>query len=253
MTKKIMLNQTIWIEQRQVAFVYLPKVACTSWKLFFAYALNLTFPENLDYEQVHHPIIFPLPYVGGMMDEAQERFLLQLESGKIQLYAMVRNPRQRILSAYLDKIALHCPPGSFFDYNVIPAIQLWAGLDSGQCPSFEQFLGWINTDDSMFTQDNHWMPMVDLLGLTGFDSISVQKYSKIWTMEDINVASDHFCQILSVDFSFPDNQTLGPRHNLTSSVDLIAKYFTPTAESLFQSHFNADLDLYENLISQRRI
>ena len=242
------LIHTIWLEPQQTAFVYLPKVACTSWKLFFARALELPFPEQLSYGQVHTQASLPLPYVGGMAAEAQQRFLAQQAAGEIRLHAVVRHPRQRILSAYLDKIALHRNPESFFSQQVLPAIQAQAGLAADQRPSFEQFLGWLNAEPTPLTQNDHWLPMVNLLGLAGPDALTAQSYARLWPMEELELAADHFRRLLSVELPFPGNEALGPRPS-TGSAELVASHFNAAAEALFQPRFGADLELYEGLRS----
>jgi chondroitin 4-sulfotransferase 11/chondroitin 4-sulfotransferase 13/dermatan 4-sulfotransferase 1 len=242
------LIHTIWLEPQQTAFVYLPKVACTSWKLFFARALDLPFPEQLSYGQVHAQASLPLPYVGAMAAEAQQRFLAQQAAGNIRLHAVIRHPRQRILSAYLDKIALHRNPESFFSQQVLPSIQAQAGLAADQRPSFEQFLGWLNAAATPLTQNDHWLPMVNLLGLAGPEALPPQAYTRIWPMDELELAADHFRRLLGVELPFPGNEALGPRPS-TGSGELVASHFNPAAEALFQTRFGADLELYEGLRS----
>ena len=240
------LIHTIWLEQQQAAFVYLPKVACTSWKLFFARALALPLPEQLSYGQVHAQDSLPLPYVAGLAAEEQQRFLARLAANEIQLHAVIRNPRQRILSAYLDKIALHRNPNSFFSRQVLPAIQAHAQLAGSDKPSFEQFLRWLDSLATPLTQNDHWLSMTNLLGLAGAAALPVAAYARLWPMEELDQAADHFRHLLEVDLVFPGNQALGPRPS-TGSAELVASHFDPAIDALFQSLFAPDLQLYASL------
>jgi len=240
------LSHTIWLEPHQAAFVYLPKVACTSWKLFFARALALPFSEDLSYGQVHAHDCLPLPYVASMPNEDKQRFLAQLAAAEIQLYAVVRDPRQRILSAYLDKIALHRNPDSFFSRQVLPAIQVHARLAASQRPSFEQFLGWLASSPTPLTQNDHWLPMVNLLGLVGPEPLPATAYARFWSMEDLIGAADHFRTLLAVQESFPGSEALGPRPS-TGSAQLVSSQFVPAVDVLFDPLFGLDLKLYRSL------
>ena len=122
------LEHCIWFQEQEFAFIYLPKVACTSWKLYLWQASGHVLPPNLQYRDVHDPRQLALPYVDIMPTNMQRDFLKKLEQGQVMAMAVIREPRSRVLSAYLDKILLHSNPQSKFSRSVLPAIQNAFGL-----------------------------------------------------------------------------------------------------------------------------
>jgi hypothetical protein len=237
------LDHTIWIESHDLAFVYLPKVACTSWKLFFAKSLDPHSRAPDNYADVHRPAVLPLPYAGGMPPIAQARFREGVKQGSIRLLAVIREPRERILSAYLDKILLHENPDSFFSREVIPAINRHHNLEAGRLPDLEQFLRWLReAPTSTVTNNDHWRPMSALLGLTDEAITAGMPGWTLWTMEEMGTAVAHLQQLLGHSIPFPRRQALGPRPT-TSSAERMASMFTPSLEPLFEELYGTDLRL----------
>ena len=229
---------TLWLESHRAAFVYFPKVACTSWKLFIAQLLGLELPAV--YADVHHQSHLPLPYVSGMEDNRQREFIALVEAGEVELAAVVRDPRERLLSAYLDKIKYHHKPDSYFSLDVQPAIRLFAGIADDQTPTLEQFLDWLLRGDSPHRSNDHWLPMSRILGRA---SGSTNRRYRLWTMNQMGVAADYFNSLFSASVAFPENQSLGPRPSWHSG-SVLAKYWSPAVEESFQHLFRADLELY---------
>lgn len=233
------LNHTIWLEEHNTAFIYLPKVACTSWKIFFANALGLKLPDN--YAAVHQFQSLPLPYVITMPLERQAAFLNGVDDGTITLTAVLREPRERILSAYLDKIKLHGNPRSYFSLQVLPDIRSHTGLAPGTCPTFEQFLDWIVTSESPHRHNDHWLPMCTILGLAS--PIAPVGSWRFWQMHNLTQAADYFNQLLQTSVPFPSNESLSHRPSRDSATKL-AGMLTPEVEQRMQHLYAADLQLY---------
>lgn len=235
------LTHTIWLECCNSAFVYLPKVACTSWKLFLAECLQGTLPANLAYRDVHDPLQLPLPVVGLMAAERQQLFVHKLLVGDIQLLAVWREPRQRILSAYLDKIVHPPNPASVFARTIRPAIQAHHQLTADSIPSFLQFLQWLAADAHPMCSNDHWKPMHQLLGLDV--EASPNPYEHIWRLEKLPEAAREINRRLGTAISFPGFEALGPRRSSGSREQLAQTFATEGVEPLFEQLYARDLEI----------
>ena len=233
------LEHSIWFQDQAFAFIYLPKVACTSWKLFLWQASGELLPPGLEYRGVHDPSQLKLPYVGRMSIAQQETYLRKLAEGLITAVAVVREPRSRVLSAYLDKILLHKNPSSQFTQTVLPTIREIYGLKPDERPSFEQFLRWNQTHVNRSKWNPHWRPMVDLLGRPAA--------LELWPMENMNGAVQSVNQHLGSKIKFPKRDALGPRltHN---SKTRIKQFYGPTELKLVEQMYSDDLQLHASLI-----
>jgi len=234
------LTHTIWLERCNSAFVYLPKVACTSWKLFLAEGLHGALPSDLAYRDVHNPAQLPLPVVGQMPTAQQRTFVQQLAGGEIQLLAMWRDPRRRILSAYLDKIVRPPNPTSVFAQTIRPAIQAHHHLPSDRDPSFLQFLQWLAADSHPSCSNDHWKPMSQLLGV---ENDGLGAYQHIWRLEQIPEAAAEINRRLGRSIAFPGFEALGPRRSSGSEERLEHSFAAEGVQPLFAKLYARDLEI----------
>ena len=234
------LEHCIWFRDQAFAFIYLPKVACTSWKLFLWQASGHILPPGLQYRDVHDASRLSLPYVGQMPTSQQQDFLKELAAQRIKAAAVIREPRSRVLSAYLDKILLHSNPQSKFSRTVLPAIQRVYALKPGQRPSFEQFLRWNQSHVDRRQWNPHWRPMVDLLG--------TPQGLELWPMERIDAAAQSVNRHLGSQVAFPQRQALGPRltHNSQTKLD---QFYGPSELTLVEEMYRDDLKLHAELVA----
>jgi hypothetical protein len=232
---------TIWLRDHKAAFVYLPKVACTSWKLYLWQALGHALPSGFDYRHVHDTATLPLPYVTTLPTHSQLSFREDLSHGTIATYAVIREPKARILSAYLDKIEHHANPRSYFSTVVIPEIQHAAGLDAATRPSFASFLAWIADQPDRHALNDHWRPMTSILGTT-----EASTYTRLWTMERMDQAIALFATLLETSIPFPGRQHLGARRTYDSQTRLNA-YYGPTECDLFDQIYAQDVLLHQQV------
>lgn len=235
------LGHTIWVRNHNVAFVYLPKVACTSWKLFLARALNLPLPGHLPLAAVHNRDTVQLPYVSSLEASEQEQFQQELLTGNISLLAVIREPRERVLSAYLDKIWLHRNPNSYFSQVALPEMRTELGLSDADRPSFLQFLQWLERGCSTSCRNDHWQPQRELIGLP-----ETLPNSQLWAMEDQSQAVEHLQKLLMIDLPFPEREELAPRQS-SGSRKQMQQTFTPQVTELFGRLYAQDILLHREL------
>lgn len=238
-------DHTIWLRDQNAAFVYLPKVACTSWKLFLARALQLPLPEPLPLAAVHDREQVPLPYVSSLKASEQARFHNKLLTGGISLMAVIREPRQRVLSAYLDKVWLHRNPNSYFSQVVLPELRSDLQLDERKLPSFLQFLQWLQMGRSSSCSNDHWLPQRTLIG-----HADVFAKTQFWPMECLHEAVTAMQRLIGTDQQFPCREDLAPRKSSGSELRL-EEEFTDEVEQRFREIYGDDLDLYHWLIQER--
>ena len=136
-------------------------------------------PKDINYKNLHDSKKLRLPYVGEMNTNQQQRFIKQLENGNLKCYSIVREPKSRILSAYLDKILFHENTNSVFYKKIIPKIREEIGIDSTTRPTFKQFLTWIRREKNKTNLNPHWKPMSIIIG----DSQKIKIWRKSTVMK----------------------------------------------------------------------
>ena len=244
---RLSLDHCIWLKDQDIAFVYIPKVACTSWKIFLWQVLGNPLTENITYKTIHDSKIVNLPYVGKMENSEKNRFIEKLSSGKIECCTMVREPKARVLSAYLDKILFHKNPHSSFSKAILPKIKSYNNLSSEEKPSFLDFLRWnryIHTEQRMEMND-HWRPMTEILGTKNQQELT-DRYANIWTLSSIAVAERWFQERIDKNIEFPGSQLLGPR-STNNSGEKLEEYYGTEELKLYNSIYEQDELAYRYL------
>lgn len=236
------LEHSIWIKGLDLAFVYIPKVACTSWKIYFSRALGLETPKG--YADIHSGQQLPLPYVSGMDSDQQQIFINKIRAGCIEVVSILREPRERILSAYIDKIYNHSNPNSYFSLEVIPSVKKYAKLQGRKELSLELFLGWLAESNSPHSKNDHWLPMSCLLGLA--EDGKPSDSWKFWTMLQMHQAHQYLNQRLGVSILLPTSQELGSRKS-TESHSKVDSAFSADAQRQFETLYQQDILLYDNV------
>lgn len=239
-------EHTIWIERHALAFVYIPKVACTSWKLFFYQYLYGGLPAGLAYSQVHDAEKLPLPYVSILNSTQYATYQHAVANHGATFFSVIRDPIQRVLSAFLDKILYHTNTRSFFSECVIPEIFAHHSLSNVKKPTFLQFLQWLTESESSHVDNDHWRPMTRILA--GFPESTK---CELWPMTKMHLAVDAVNQHLGSSIVFPSRESLGPRTS-TRSDQLISHFFCSDSRRLFESYYRSDLELYHRVLDSRR-
>jgi Sulfotransferase family len=92
----------IVIESHKLLFFTIPKVGCTVWKQLFRRMMNYTDWTSQDYDtyQPHNPEVNGLKY---LYNYSLEEASIMMTSPEWTRAMMVRDPKQRFLSAFLDK------------------------------------------------------------------------------------------------------------------------------------------------------
>jgi len=253
-TSIIMLNPSIdhciWIKEKGIAFIFIPKVACTSWKLYLYQLMGNKITDSITYKNVHNINSLSLPYVKAMDVVEQNEFKHALENNELRVCGMIREPKARVLSGYLDKVLHHSNPKSSFSKVVIPAIQRQQGISDGRRPTFKEFLDWnIHTEQTNKQKINdHWRPMCHLLGI-GDVSIISKDQIKLWDLSQLDIAVKWFNEIFGRELIFPKSQQLGPRQT-NKSESKISDYYGREETEKWCMLYERDAILHKKVIAE---
>lgn len=239
------LNHSIWLEEHDITFVFIPKVACTSWKLFIWQLKQNQIPKTLTYKDIHNRRVIKLPYVNEMSEEKIKIYKKEIQSKKCTISAVIRDPYERILSAYLDKIQFHANKDSIFSKYILTEIQAYFHLTDNTRPSFGQFLEWIMSTKDVEKLNDHWRPYVRLIGSNSYKKDNNFKI-KLWTMQNMSEATEWYRKKFKLGINFPDSQFLGKRITYKSN-EKIEKYIGIKEKDLIKEIYKEDLDLYNEV------
>lgn len=238
----------IWFKEQRVAFVYIPKTACTSWKLHLWRLSNGVKSERfLTYAEVHNRKIVELPYLDTMNLAEQDEFYRGINDKEIDIVCILREPRSRILSAYIDKVKEHKKKNSLFAKHVIPSIKKINNNEKDKRPTFYEFLKWVKSSENEFCDNEHWKPATRILGLRNYMFGVNHSNLKIWTMTNNEKAVELFNERFNKEFEFPTSQELGKR-KVYKSESLMEEYFGEKEEELFNKIYGNDISIYNKIL-----
>ena len=242
------LDHCIWIEDKRIVFIFIPKVACTSWKLLLWQLLGNQLTEEITYKTVHNGQDLALPYVGKMEKKKQEEFVQEVKNNRLNICGMIREPKARVLSGYLDKVLNHCNPNSSFSRIVIPSIREQQGIEDDRRPTFLEFLKWNLHNDSIRKEqmNDHWRQMHKILGINKLVDLDGDKI-KIWDLKEANQATEWFNIEFDKKVKFPSSQHLGPRPT-NNSENKIKNYYGDEETKIFELLYNLDVELHWKVV-----
>lgn len=143
------------VEKYQLIFFTVPKVGCTVFKQLFRRMANLKDWPTSASGKPHNPKVNGLTY---LYNYNVNNATAMLTSNHWTKAIFVRDPKERLLSAYLDK-AVH-KQGSYMTHHCCPS----CGTDSA---TLVGFLGVMQT-----CTDPHWMPQSKRMESRFWDSIN---------------------------------------------------------------------------------
>lgn len=215
--KKIKLDHILIDEKHKILFCYVPKVACTNWKRIFMVltgkANNISQVINLPSYEVHAKNLFTSLQNYSAADA--EKIIKNYAK-----FIFVRNPFERLLSAYRNKLEQHYDSSKYFqarfgryiirNFRKNPSNE---SLDKGDDVTFAEFAKYlISSDVSMYNE--HWQTVTELCHPCFIDYDLIGKYETL--IED----SDFVLNYFKLNFSFPGL----PKPSKTASS--LVKYFS---------------------------
>jgi hypothetical protein len=223
------------LEERQLVFAYVPKVACTNWKCVLRKASGNT--DWLDTELAHDRKRSGLRYLDANVGSDLDI----LTSQDVKKYAMVRNPYTRILSAYLNKFqgrkgqAL-LDEGSYFD-NLFLELDGWRKGQQLQELTFGVFLRWLRDSRSTHVNNEHFAPQAELLRI---DEVS---YDFIGRFEAIVSDSAAVLRSMGLEVDFPSQEQV--RFPPTRAETMVNEHFGTRDWGLVEEIYSQDLNVFD--------
>ncbi|UVK44418.1 glycoside hydrolase family 99-like domain-containing protein [Mesorhizobium sp. AR07] len=221
----------------KILYVSTPKVACTSLKWWFAslegYAQalhSIADSEESDPALVVHESHKVAPHVTGLkLDNLSEA----LSSESYFRFAVVRNPYERLFSAWQSKLLLREPRQARF-YTNTEFFHYPVNDERDIAPAFEAFLEHLAANEAPSYWDHHWMPQADLLRP---DLINYSLIAKIEQASELSKAL-----VSWIGQYAPD--PFGVRRANESLIPYLPAFLTPRSAELVASLYSADFDIF---------
>ena len=230
----------IWIKDYNLTYVYIPKIACTSWKLYLWQLEGNKIDERVNYKTVHNPEIVKLEYLNRSVGEQKQLWEEKVKSGEIEILSVIREPKARLISAYINKFEKHKNKDSVFTQSIKPLIQAHSGISEDVMPSFKNFVEWIVDSDDIETNNGHWLPYSKILE-------NHSKRVRLFKLENNKKAVKYIESMTGRQIDFPKIDRLGPRVN-NQSEDLLEEYYDKELVSLVDNYYRNDFKLYKSAV-----
>ncbi len=227
------LNNLIISPKLEIRFVYVPKCACTGWKMLMSDA------EGGQYSRP-----------GEVHVKQKAKYLSIVNSGSdffkayadFPLYTMIRDPLERLVSAYVDKIARN---------NLDAVGNYWRNLRqeyheflNGQGCSFEAFLEWICSEATpkRYSNDEHWRPFSKIIGDTS-------QYEFVFLMSDLDarISNRNLPQKARSLLDLFPTKTKSAPHSANANTNFSSVQLTETCVNLFNENYGEDIEVYTKL------
>ncbi len=225
---------------RKIVYLSIPKCACSSIK----FMLRKNYGDNeIDIRKDVHNITQSslINYEKIVEQKSFARFLTEENPF---VFSVLRCPKERILSTYLNKFCSKKEPQGTTDRLLFGAqlfkfkIQRDELLRKIDNMSFKDFLEIIK-NQSDFAKNEHWRPMTaQLLGLPK-ENLNLYKLSNLRNLkEDLEF-------FLSKDLDFDINKKVG--YHQTSAHKLIDEFFDKETVNIFNEIYEKDTLLFDSL------
>lgn len=224
--------------RHKLLYVATPKVACTSLKWWFAslegYSQALRSPngsQETDPDSVIHDTFHKVaPEVTGLLPEA---LVEALTADDYFRFAVVRNPFNRIFSAWQSKILLR-EPLQIDAYSLQEFVYLPIDGLGDISAAFERFLEYLSAEEAPSFRDVHWMPQSELL------RPDLVNYSMLARIEDSGPLGRALLERLGPDVEDP----FAARRSNKSLVPYLSELISPRSRELIQSIYASDFELF---------
>lgn len=223
-------NIVITPDEKYVYFS-IPKCGCSSVKVF----LRVLYGQTLAEAQSNPHSIEKSPFI--VLDNAgnlNERIEAYISSGDTFAFSVIRDPRQRVLSAFLNKFEYaNDETKAIFGKQLFGVSNNDNALSLARSLDFMGFLLAISKQEPL-RMNEHWRPMT-------YQILRLQNSIELFTLDNISLLFEKILtskpsSSLSRDFKFTPHST--------GSKDLIQSYFSGRVESLFNAIYEDDIDLY---------
>lgn len=235
-------------ETLKVVYCSIPKNACTLFKTMLVENSDLREQFHSSGENIHL-------FLNQRIKETSAAHLLAcLNSDEYFKFVVIRNPFNRIVSGYLDKIAKHTVPEAFAQ-EVIEQVQtsLNEPVDIEKSITFSQFVDYlIETPDALL--NDHWRPQCNFLGTVNFDLVgqfesldtTTHALAKQFDMTIKTKVSNHITQYRTFDEADPGFCSMYPAQlRRLDGMPVPAQLYSPELKNKISFRYVNDIKTYE--------
>eukprot|EP00557_Chaetoceros_sp_GSL56_P003342 CAMPEP_0176500348 /NCGR_PEP_ID=MMETSP0200_2-20121128/13480_1 /TAXON_ID=947934 /ORGANISM="Chaetoceros sp., Strain GSL56" /LENGTH=319 /DNA_ID=CAMNT_0017898963 /DNA_START=72 /DNA_END=1031 /DNA_ORIENTATION=- len=229
------------VKEYKLLFFTIPKVACTEWKLLFRRILGLPeWPKDVPLLYLHDPTKNQLPYLSNFtMKEAQE----MLTSKEWTRAVFVREPKERVLSAFLNKFVEEP------DFYVNKCCKFKSKIEKNYCIQKREegdFIYFLNR--TLDCRNPHWTPQSEAVDKKWWKQMTFVGYmDQVAGDAERLLKSIHSSEGTSAWEDF-GKTAWGPHgsaafmvrdtaHHATNAHDKLKKYYTPCTEKFVENHW----------------
>lgn len=235
------LNRNILMTpDKKIIYLSIPKCACSSIKYF----LRKNYGDDISEikENVHDISNSKLLNYSKITRENSLKEILS--KSKFFIFSVIRSPKERVLSAYLNKFHTEGEPWRT-QSRLIFGRSLFKGylsdsdlLDKIENLSFKRFLKIIYNQKNI-EKNEHWRPMKSqLIGLP------LNKLN-LYTLSSLDKLKIEIEDYLSIKLDFDTSLKVGSHQ--TSSSSLTNKYYDQETLEIFNDIYREDINLYESI------
>lgn len=234
------LNRNILMTpDKKIIYLSIPKCACSSIKYFLRKNYGDDISEIKDIHEVSNSKL--LNYSKITKENSLKEILSQRN---FFIFSVIRSPKERVLSAYLNKFHTKSEPNRT-DRRLIFGRTLFKGnlsdsyiIDKIENLSFKQFLK-IIYNQKHIEKNEHWRPYINqLIGLP-LNKINLYTFS---SLDKLKIEIEDY---LSIKLDFDTSLKFGSHQ--TSSATLTNKYYDPETLEIFDDIYREDINLYESI------
>ncbi|WP_282021688.1 sulfotransferase family protein [Ruegeria faecimaris] len=241
----------IYLESKKIAFGYVPKVACTNWKIVLR---RLMGHEDFNRKDIAHN-----REKSGFhfLDRTVKEDFEVLSNEDVKKIAFVRDPYSRILSAYLNKFdsinrRIDSPKSKDYFDLVFDDVIRFERFDrpkgfrarianyiyAPNTVNFLTFLEWIKAKrkGSFYANDEHWTPQCEILQ---HPTVKIDFLGRFENMaHDAKIALHQ----MGADFEFPTQADVG--FSPTKADEKLKRFYAKEHVDLVNELFSRDFDVY---------
>jgi hypothetical protein len=212
-------NTMMVSEQHKLFYIPVAKCACTSLKSMMVELAGVTHYERAISLGVHR-VTDHFNTGAQLKDQSMEKAREMLASEQYLKFAVVREPFERLVSAYLEKFVYNRENTRNLQHTrpVISEVQDTADIDLRRGISFDEFISTILRQDS-WDLDPHWRPQYLYM-------LGVPHISKVFRMEELDKLEAYLLQERGIQVK------LGHKNETSKSIELLADAATLSAEQL---------------------
>ena len=234
-------------EKLKIVYCSIQKNACTLFKNMLVDNSDLKVKFETSNENIHDFLNQQIP------NNSVSHLLSCLSSSEYFKFVILRDPFQRVVSGYLDKIAKHVVP-EVFAQEVILSVQTFLGIppDIQQSITFSQFIDYlVRTPDQQL--NDHWRPQYNFIATVKFNLFGQFESldTVVETLEknfDIRIRRQvsthitkyrHFDKDLEFHHMYPHEL-----RRLEGGMPVAKNFFTDELSQKFQLRYEQDIALY---------